>query len=276
MIVQWQSHHCPSLPNKIVPPDAKPSSQPTPSTLSLAFRTPNSPTTLKRCRLQTDVEGENSIDAQRKKRRLRVDLVTSRLSHPYATPATHIISLRRAQRLGPWARPRFRVRSPLRRAAILNAIRIREMTAKHLGHKEVNLLTGLRPEQESDQTEIDLVTQGIRTPTDPSPHGSTPEQYTPPMPSPLGPSNYDAFDEEEQDFDEEDAGTDDESDSVYSNFNDLDRSDPDVEDYDTLCPFGGGIEDYSRPWNFDKTGDDKQVSLENARSTDRLPSLHQA
>ncbi|KAL8680406.1 MAG: hypothetical protein Q9186_003435 [Xanthomendoza sp. 1 TL-2023] len=274
MIVQWQSHHSPNLANNIVPPDGKSPSQVTPSTLSLAFRTPNLPTTLKRCRSQTDVEGENSIDVQRKKRRLRIDLVTSRLSQPYATPATHIISIRRAQRLGPWARPRFRVRSPLRRAAILNAIRIREMTAKHLGHKEVNLLTGLRSEQESDHTEINLVTKGIRTPRDPSPHGSPPEHHTPPMPSPLGPSNYDAFDEEEEDFDEGDTGTDDEGDSVYSNFNDLDCSDPNIEDYDTLCPFGGVIEEYDRPWKFDKTGDDGQVDMEKARSTVRLPLLH--
>ena len=71
---------------------------------------------LKRSRLQEDGE-----QLQRKKRRLRLDLVTSRLSKPYATPTTHIVG-RTHSRVGVWARQRLSGGKLLRKAAILNSI----------------------------------------------------------------------------------------------------------------------------------------------------------
>lgn len=56
----------------------------------------------------------------RKKRRLGRDLVTSRLSRPYAMPPTHIA--RGAWRLGVWARQRSSGGLLLRKGAILNSI----------------------------------------------------------------------------------------------------------------------------------------------------------
>ncbi|KAI4243388.1 MAG: hypothetical protein L6R40_003560 [Gallowayella cf. fulva] len=272
MLVEWYSRRCTGLADPVIPPICIPLSQSSQTNSSPALRPAESPPTLKRTRAKTDVEGENSFDIQRKKRRLRVDLVTSRLSHPYATPATHIISSRRAQRLGPSARPRSRVHSPLRRAAMLNAIRARKMTAKHIGQREVNLLTGHGSIPESERTEIDLVTEGIRTPRDPTHKGGS---QVPPSPSPLGPSNYNAFDEEEDDYDEDEIGTGDEGDSVYSNFNDINGTGTDIEDYDSLCPFGGVVvEDYSRPWKTEGTGGDTGVDMEDVRHTARLPLLH--
>ena len=71
---------------------------------------------LKRSRLQEDGE-----QLQRKKRRLRLNLVTSRLSKPYATPTTHIVG-RTHSRVGVWARQRLSGGKLLRKAAILNSI----------------------------------------------------------------------------------------------------------------------------------------------------------
>ncbi|KAL8851364.1 MAG: hypothetical protein Q9221_003731 [Calogaya cf. arnoldii] len=274
MLIQWQPRHSTSVVDTILPPACRAPPPTDPSTFPLAFRALDSQSHLKRARPQSDVEGENSVDAQRKKRRLRVDLVTSRLSQPYASPATHIISSRRAQRLGPWARPRFRVRSPLRRAAILNSIRSKRTTAKHIGHKEVNLLTTLRTESESDRLKIDLVTEGIRTPRELPPKGCLPPGYTPPLPSPLGPSNYDAFDEEEDLFGEDDMESDNEGDDVYSNFNDLESTDDDIEDYDSLCPFSGDTVDYSIPWKDGPTVDDMNVKTTIGQQIGKLPGLH--
>ena len=76
----------------------------------------------KRSRDLADVDGDDSNTTQRKKRRLRRDLITSRLSRPYASPATHIIS-RNAVRLGIWTGRRYIGRNVFRKAAILNSMR---------------------------------------------------------------------------------------------------------------------------------------------------------
>lgn len=47
---------------------------------------------IKRCRLGSDVEGPNTANVGRKKRRLRTHLITSRLSQPFSQPATHILN----------------------------------------------------------------------------------------------------------------------------------------------------------------------------------------
>ena len=57
----------------------------------------------------------------RKKRRLRLTLITSKLSKPYATPPT-FIPLPRALRAGVWARHRTAGRDLIRKAAIFNSI----------------------------------------------------------------------------------------------------------------------------------------------------------
>lgn len=74
---------------------------------------------LKRSRTQEDVDNQEHV--QRKKRRLRLDLVTSRLSEPYATPTTHIIGSTHP-RVGVWARQKVSGGKLLRKAAIFNSI----------------------------------------------------------------------------------------------------------------------------------------------------------
>ncbi|KAL8873709.1 MAG: hypothetical protein Q9174_000872 [Haloplaca sp. 1 TL-2023] len=212
----------------------------------LAIRESKSQPILKRHRLPTDIDGEDSVDTQRKKRRLRVDLFTSRLSQPYATPTTHILS-RKTLRLGPWARPRPRARSPLRRVAIMNSFMARRTAAKRLDFKETKLLSALKAPSESGHVEVDLITEGIRTPRDPCPESHVPQPYLPPAPSPLAFCDYDVFDEEDP-FDDEDTDNSTEGDSVYSDFNHLDNGNADIEDYDSLSPFSGFEEDEGIPW----------------------------
>ncbi|EGZ72433.1 hypothetical protein NEUTE2DRAFT_112058 [Neurospora tetrasperma FGSC 2509] len=50
------------------------------------------PKSLKRSRPCTDVDGHNTAPLPCKKRRLRLNFVTSRLSHPFSLPATHILN----------------------------------------------------------------------------------------------------------------------------------------------------------------------------------------
>lgn len=63
------------------------------SPLTLRFQQkPPLPQGIKRRRCISDVEGFNTGDLSVKKRRLRADLITSRLSQPYSQPATHILN----------------------------------------------------------------------------------------------------------------------------------------------------------------------------------------
>ncbi|KAL8996359.1 MAG: hypothetical protein Q9188_006590 [Gyalolechia gomerana] len=246
MLIDWQPKQRTRLADRDLPPPVNSTPPSIPSTFPLTFRESNSQSPLKRHRSETDVDGEGSVDLQKKKRRLRLDLVTSRLSQPYATPTTHIIS-RKSRRPGAWTSPRISIRSPLRRAAILNAIRIKRMPAKPFGPREVDLLTGLKFQKESDHTEVDLITHGVRTPQGSVPNEDSPQQPPPPLLSPLGPSNYEALDEYDDPYDVDEEESIGDEDSVYSNFNDLDGEDADIEDYDTPYQFGGEEEPY-RPW----------------------------
>ena len=74
---------------------------------------------LKRSRSIEGIDNEGDEPTQRKKRRLRIDLVTSRLSRPYADPATHIIGTK-SWRAGAWARQKFAGGKLLQKAAVLN------------------------------------------------------------------------------------------------------------------------------------------------------------
>ncbi|KAL8718334.1 MAG: hypothetical protein Q9225_004513 [Loekoesia sp. 1 TL-2023] len=265
MLLQWQSKQCTRPADLVVLPTINSSSQPVLTTFPITIGESNPQSFLKRHRSETDVDGEDSINSQRKKRRLRFDLVTSRLSKPYATPATHII-IRKGRRPGPWTKPRISARSPLRRAAILNAVKVKRTSAKNFGPKEAKLLTGLKPQKEPDLMEFDLITQGIRTPKGSMPNEDLPKHHSPPSPSPWGPSNYEALDEDDDRFDVDDAEGIDDEETVYSDFNDLDGADADIDDYDTHCHFGGE-EEQCAPWTPEtihhpadaKTGIDQQL-----------------
>ncbi|KAJ0297964.1 hypothetical protein COL5a_009951 [Colletotrichum fioriniae] len=100
---------------------------------------PSSFNRVKRARAESDVDGPYTAGLSCKKRRLRLHLITSRLSQPYSLPATHIIN----REAGPLGDKRFvklaavatspdvgkqgllRESSIMLRAAVLNRIRLR-------------------------------------------------------------------------------------------------------------------------------------------------------
>ena len=180
----------------------------------------------KRSRALADVDGDNSDTRQRKKRRLRRDLITSRLSRPYASPATHIIS-RNAVRLGIWTGRRYIGRNVFRKAAILNSMRREragDLAEKRIALPQAVSLSAIyehvdpdivavdkKPSQEITITDDLLPRQGADVQTSLSPPATT---------------NYDIFDDEDIDPDE---------DEIYVGI--LDGSDLDSDDSDDMFPF---------------------------------------
>lgn len=82
----------------------------------------------KRSRAIADIDGEHSC-TQKKKRRLRLVLITSRLSPQFSHPATNIVD-RGSSKIAVWAKQKALGRNLLRKAAILNGIRRRSMLSK--------------------------------------------------------------------------------------------------------------------------------------------------
>ena len=86
----------------------------------------------KRHRPLADVDGETSGGIMKKKRRLRLVLITSRLSQPFSAPPTHIVD-RGTSKIAVWAKQKALGRNLLRKAAIMNRFK------KHLAEaREVN------------------------------------------------------------------------------------------------------------------------------------------
>ncbi|KAI9733169.1 MAG: hypothetical protein M1818_007287 [Claussenomyces sp. TS43310] len=144
----------------------------------------------KRRRPLWDVDG--GLERGKKKRRLRLNLVTSRLSRPYSAPATNIIS-RGGSKIAIWAKSRHLDKNVLRKAAIMNRVR----TGPGAAHTMVCYNHG-----EFRQTIAlgELIAQ-------------RPKSQLPP--SPLGLSNYDALDLEDEMMD----GGDSCGSNIYSDFN---------------------------------------------------------
>jgi len=186
----------------------------------------------KRCRPLADVDGDGSNGGQKKKRRLRLVLITSRLSQPYSAPPTHIVS-RGSSKIAVWAKQKALGRGLLRKAAILNRIRKRSVS----NGIELSRL-GLAPPTLMYDYSATVVLQEDMAEKEERHHrfgNATPRrEYLPLPPSPLGLSNYDAFDNEDGFFDEdgEDGGG-----LVYSDFNVLEPCEPVVDDHDSLSAF---------------------------------------
>lgn len=197
---------------------------------------------LKRSRPQEEIDrfGEG---VSRKKRRLRHDLVTSRLSRPYATPATHIA--RGAWRLGVWARQRSSGGLLLRKGAILNSIAKRKKNAVSESRKDSELHeANVAPKYGNTCCVVLRPANSVRSQSDSS-HGlplqtllKTREVFTS--------SDYDAFDQEEnqssgneEDEEEEEGEEENASDNraVYSDFRVLNSPDSDDEFGDALYSF---------------------------------------
>ncbi|KAI9799860.1 MAG: hypothetical protein M1833_003782 [Piccolia ochrophora] len=191
----------------------------------LSFPKPSSPPidtsiprmALKRGRPLADVDGEGPVRARKKKRRLRLLLITSRLSLPFSAPPTHIVD-RGASKIAVWARQKALGRNVLRKAAIMNSIREQAAAARRAEQRQLELARQAFIRHQSSIAQVPR------------------RQYIPLPPSPLGLSNYDALDLEDdiqcQDDDDESDGN-----TVYSDFSILDPSESVIDDYDSLHDF---------------------------------------
>lgn len=188
---------------------------------------------------------------QRKKRRLRLDLVTSRLSRPYATPATHIIGTK-AWRVGAWARQRFAGGKLLRKAAILNWLSMKSKRGPPCAIKMRECPAG-RVASTYGHTQHWRASNAnsIRLHLAPGSSKSIQRAIAPLSTFQL-PSDYDAFDYEDDvveedgsEVDEEDGeetSSDAESQAIHSDFRRLENSDTDPDFFDTSWSFAN-IED---------------------------------
>jgi hypothetical protein len=191
-------------------------------TLKFSFDTPISvpvPTNrpFKRRRALSDVDGDGNEG--RKKRRLRLHLITSRLSRPFSQPASNIVN-RGVSKIAIWGKNKALGRNLLRKAAIMNRVRLRMDAAKDFMRQQ---------EQRSRETLAlrEIVVQKPRLHDLPLP------------PSPLGLSNYDALDlEDEMNDDEEHEGGIERTSTIYSDFNIMNPVTGD-DDYDYLDALDG-------------------------------------
>jgi hypothetical protein len=91
---------------------------------------------VKRSRPLADVDGEEYEITRAKKRRLRLDLITSRLSRPYASPSTHIID-RGGSKIALWAKQKALGRNVLCKSAILNSMKRNAVAAKEAEQRQL-------------------------------------------------------------------------------------------------------------------------------------------
>jgi hypothetical protein len=116
----------------------------------LTFPPRPSPPRLKRGRAATDIDGEHSC-LFKKKRRLRLFLITSRLSPQFSHPATNIVD-RGSSKIAIWAKQKSLGRNLLRKAAILNRIRRQTISLK----KKEEDLGEVSVHRDQDQKRLEL------------------------------------------------------------------------------------------------------------------------
>jgi hypothetical protein len=183
----------------------------------LSFDRPDIPVTqqqpFKRRRALSDVDGDSSEG--RKKRRLRLQLITSRLSRPFSQPASNIV-VRGTSKVVLWGAGKRRP-GVLRKAAIMNLIRKKMDAAKDI----------MRMQHERSHAAIKL--KEISSHKQPR----TASFLLPP--SPLGLSNYDALDLEDNAMVDDDDGDS----EIYSDFNVMNPNTADSDDFEYLDALDG-------------------------------------
>lgn len=111
---------------------------------------PSSTRPAKRSRAVADVDGDYS-SLHKKKRRLRLFLITSRLSPHYSHPATNIVD-RGSSKIAVWAKQKALGRNLLRKAAVLNRIRRQAITVREASGGLGRVLI----EQEREQEQLHM------------------------------------------------------------------------------------------------------------------------
>ncbi|KAF7865480.1 hypothetical protein EAF04_006454 [Stromatinia cepivora] len=204
-----------------------------------SFASASLPYRSKRARALSDVDGNgNSVEEGRKKRRLRLHLITSRLSRPFSVPATNINIANRGgsaknfvlggiRRFGEQGGKKEigigSGKNVLRKIAILNRVRLQMRGAREV----LSVCRGSESERKGERLGLDvgIHLRGIVKVTEKQ--NKRWNEFVLP-PSPLGKSNYDALDsEDETSTNEPEDGREKE---IYSDFN-------------VMCPLGEG-EDY--------------------------------
>ncbi|KAI9814271.1 MAG: hypothetical protein M1826_002291 [Phylliscum demangeonii] len=173
----------------------------------------------KRRRPLTDVDGEGSGKTRKKKRRLRLYLTTSPLSRPYAIPPSYTVN-RGSCKIAVWAKSKALGRHQLRKAAIMNLVRLRLAHAQQEAQEQRTAFG--RPAYRSLPRALAL-----------------PPRLRSSAASPLGLSNYAALDAEDGwsgAHEHEDEEGDDANDrlATYSDFNILEAGESIVDDDDGL------------------------------------------
>ena len=186
--------------------------------LKFSFDRPEIPVLqhFKRRRALSDVDGDSNEG--RKKRRLRLQLITSRLSRPFSQPASNIV-VRGTSKVAIWGVGKKRPTSKgvLRKAAIMNLMKKKMDAAKDI----------MKMRQEKTHAAVTLKEISSHK----QPRATT---FLLP-PSPLGLSNYDALDlEDEVMIDDTDGGSE-----IYSDFNIMKPSNGEEDDFEYLDALDG-------------------------------------
>ena len=205
----------------------------------------------KRGRPLADVDGDYHGITRTKKRRLRLFLITSRLSRPFSSPPTHIID-RGYSKIAVWAKQKSLGRNLLRKAAIMNRVKKLAIAAREVEQKQLELAR----QAFMSVLESSLLQPHPRSgrPADTSysrHHASLVQiprrQYIPLPPSPLGLSNYAALDLEDDIYDDDDDDCNGERPTLYSDFNILEPSESVVLDYDSLEHLNDPLQQSQKP-----------------------------
>ena len=154
----------------------------------------------KRRRPLCDVDGTDTLG--KKKRRLRLNLITSRLSKPFSSPASNVVD-HGIKKVNAWKKGSGTIpaiaKDNLRKVAIMNCVK-RQIDEMKMGGERRKREMMLPPPTETPvQTHAQLMCQmALRDISLVKPR--TPETSPSLPPSPLGLSNYDALDFEDEDF----------------------------------------------------------------------------
>lgn len=193
----------------------------------------------------------------KKKRRLRLELITSRLSKPFATPPTHIISKNASLRVGIWARQKVLGKNLLRKAALLNLIGMKKkLAAREAEQRQLEFARMVSMYDNVYVTEADAKMIATGQHQEQLAATSLHEQTSPPTPPfMVGQfADYDVIEYEQEGSDEDDEEDTQTDAPVYSTDDDDDSS----EDEIFWDPFGGreDVEPIEMPGDFSNNGED--------------------
>lgn len=139
----------------------------------------------------------------------------------------------------------------MRKAAIMNSVRQRIVAAKEVERRRMEQARQALLNHDSLAANLDDSADGPKRdrslPYRPAQPDQVPHRrHIPLPPSPLGPSNYDAFDDEDYPHSDDECEATEER-SVYSDFNILDPLEADVDGYDSLGPLDGASIEWRPP-----------------------------